>query len=61
MFIGLTIIVEYGDLHDAGPAQLDHPPLLLPLQGRQLHEELLVRLPLVIVHNCDANLKEYNQ
>ena len=52
----LTVVVEYGDLHDAGPAQLDGPALR-PLEGGQLQEELLVRLPLVVVNNRDANLE----
>jgi len=53
---GPTVVIKNGDLHDAGPAQLEGPALLLGLQVRQLQEELLVRLPLVVVHDRDANL-----
>ncbi len=53
---GPTVVVKNCDLHDAGPAQLEGPALLLGLQVRQLQEELLVRLPLVVVHDRDANL-----
>ena len=51
-----TVVVEDHDFHDAGPAQLD----LAPVLGRQLlqlEEKLLIRLPLVVVHNGDFDLQ----
>ena len=57
--VKLTVIVEDGDLHDAGPTQL-HLPISVTLQHRQLEEELLVRLPLVVVHNRHPDLQVIN-
>ena len=51
----LTVIVEDGDLHDAGPAELNLP-VVVPGEERQLEEKLLVWLPLVVIHNCDPDL-----
>ena len=51
----LTVIVEDGNLHDAGPAKL-HLPVVVSGEKRQLEEKLLVRLPLVVIHNCDPDL-----
>lgn len=50
----LTVIIEDGDLHDAGPAEL-HVSRVIG-DERQLEEELLVRLPLVVVNNGDSDL-----
>ena len=52
-----TIVVEYGDLHDGSPPQ----PHLLAVPARnesELQEELLVRLPLVVVHDLYTNLEK---
>merc|ERR1719336_755547 len=58
------IIVEDLDLHYAGPAQLD-PTTVIAVPSMQrwvlfneskLEEELLIGLPLVVVHNGDAHL-----
>merc|ERR1719336_27253 len=58
------IIVEDLDLHYAGPAQLD-PTTMVAVSSMQrwvlfneskLEEELLIGLPLVVVHNGDAHL-----
>ena len=51
-----TIIVEDHDLHDAAAAKLDSLGVVT-LDKAQLQEELLVRLPLVVVHNCHTDLK----
>ena len=51
----LTVVVEDGDLHDACATELELP-VVLGLDVGQLQEELLVRLPLVVVHNSDSNL-----
>ena len=51
----LTIVVENHDLHDAGPAELECVAVLA-LDVGQLQEELLVRLPLVVVNDRHSNL-----
>ena len=50
-----TIIIQDGDLHDAGPPQLDVHTILSHHQG-QLQEELFLWFPLVIINNCDSYL-----
>ena len=55
--MGLTIVVEDGDLHDAGLSEPDVFAVGSMDEG-QLHEELLIRLPLVVVHNGQADLGE---
>ena len=49
----LTVIIEDCDLHDAGPAEL-YFAVFVSREERNLEEELLIRLPLVVVH--DGNL-----
>ena len=51
----LTVIVEDCNLHDAGPAELYFAGLISG-EERQLEEELLVGLPLVVVHDGDPDL-----
>ena len=51
----LTVIVEDCDLHDAGPAEL-YFAAFISGEERKLEEELLVRLPLVVVHDSDPDL-----
>ena len=48
------VVIEDGDLHDAGPAQL-HVLRGTRREQRELQEEFLVRLPLVVVHDRDAD------
>ena len=57
----LTIIIENGDFHDASFSQSDEFTFGSGDQG-QLDEELLIRLPLVVVDNCnsDLNKKKYH-
>ena len=52
----LTIIIENHDLHNAGPSQL-HFLQILSINNGKLQEELLVWLPLIVIHNGDSNLK----
>jgi len=52
----LTVVVEDGDLHDAGLSEPDQFAFGSWDEG-QLDEELLVGLPLVVVHNGQADLK----
>ncbi len=50
-----TVVVEDGDFHDGSPAEPD--VLAVPAgDERQFQEELLVGLPLVVVHDLDADL-----
>ena len=46
MICSPTVIIEDGDLHDTGSAELALVPVIPGQQG-QLQEELLVGLPLV--------------
>ena len=57
--VQITVVVEDGDLHDAGPAELEGV-VVLGLHVGQLQEELLVRLPLVVVHDGYTNLQNKN-
>ena len=50
-----TIVIEYGDLHDRSPPQTHF--LAIPARNEsELQEELLIRLPLVVVHDLNTNL-----
>ena len=51
-----TVVIEYGDLHDGSPSK---PHLFAIPAGdeSELQEKLLIRLPLVVVHDCYTNLE----
>ena len=55
-----TVVIEYGDLHDGSPAK---PHLFTIPAGdeSELQEEFLIRLPLVVVHDCYTNLERQFQ
>ena len=52
----ITVIVKNNDLHDGGSAEFDLLVVVVAEQV-QLEEELLIRLPLVVVNNGYTNLK----
>ena len=59
-FRPLTVVVENGDLHDRYTSDL-HPDRLPVLwQQGDLQEELLIRLPLVVVDDLNCHLAERN-
>ncbi len=54
--MNLTVIIKNSDLHDTGSTKLKFSSFS-SRYFTQLQEELLVRLPLVVVHDGDADLE----
>lgn len=55
--MNLTVIIKNSDLHDTGSTKLKFSSFS-SRYFTQLQEELLVRLPLVVVHDGDADLEQ---